>query len=105
MAALFAVLPGNGLRPTADAVDTLDAARRRGSRLVPGGALAQRRVIAMDALLKVEGVTRRFGGLVALNDVSFAVMPGEIHALIGPNGAGKTTMLNLLTRIYRPDSG
>jgi branched-chain amino acid transport system ATP-binding protein len=59
----------------------------------------------MDALLKVEGVTRRFGGLVAVNDVSFAVMPGEIHALIGPNGAGKTTMLNLLTRIYRPDSG
>ena len=60
---------------------------------------------AMDALLKVEGVTRRFGGVLAVDDVSFAVAPGEIHALIGPNGAGKTTMLNLLTRIYRPDSG
>jgi ABC-type branched-subunit amino acid transport system ATPase component len=62
-------------------------------------------MIAADALLKVQGVTRRFSGLVAVDDVSFEVAPGEIHALIGPNGAGKTTMLNLLTRIYPADAG
>jgi ABC-type branched-subunit amino acid transport system ATPase component len=58
-----------------------------------------------DMLLAVEGVSKRFGGLTALDNVSFNVARGEIHALIGPNGAGKTTMLNLLTRIYRATSG
>lgn len=59
----------------------------------------------MAQLLAVEGLTKRFGGLAALEDVSFGVGEGEIHALIGPNGAGKTTVLNLLTRIYRPTAG
>src|ERR687887_2366309 len=57
------------------------------------------------ALLLVEGVTRRFGGIVALEDVSLDVGEGEIVGLIGPNGAGKTTVFNLITRLYRPDEG
>src|SRR6476619_1703616 len=56
------------------------------------------------ALLAVEDVTRRFGCIVALTDVSLAVEKGEIVGLIGPNGAGKTTLFNLITRLYRPDS-
>jgi branched-chain amino acid transport system ATP-binding protein len=57
------------------------------------------------ALLEVRNVTRRFGGIVALDDVSFDVAAGEIAGLIGPNGAGKTTAFNVITRVYRPDSG
>jgi branched-chain amino acid transport system ATP-binding protein len=54
-------------------------------------------------LLSVEHVTRRFGGVVAVHDVSLAVEAGQIAGLIGPNGAGKTTLFNLITRLYRPD--
>jgi branched-chain amino acid transport system ATP-binding protein len=57
------------------------------------------------ALLSVEHVTRRFGGVVAVDDVSLDVAEGEIVGLIGPNGAGKTTLFNLVTRLYRPDEG
>ncbi|HYY64082.1 MAG TPA: ABC transporter ATP-binding protein [Gaiellaceae bacterium] len=57
------------------------------------------------SLLSLENVTRRFGGVVAVDDVSLAVEPGQIAGLIGPNGAGKTTLFNLITRLYRPDSG
>jgi branched-chain amino acid transport system ATP-binding protein len=57
------------------------------------------------ALLSVENVTRRFGGIVALDDVSFALDEGEIAGLIGPNGAGKTTAFNVITRLYQPDAG
>jgi len=57
------------------------------------------------ALLSLEHVTRRFGGVVAVDDVSLAVESGQIAGLIGPNGAGKTTLFNLITRLYRPDSG
>jgi branched-chain amino acid transport system ATP-binding protein len=56
-------------------------------------------------LLAVDKVTRRFGGVVALDAVTFEVHPGEIVGLIGPNGAGKTTIFNVITRLYRPDSG
>ena len=59
----------------------------------------------MAALLSVENVTRRFGGVVALEDVSFDVPAGEIVGLIGPNGAGKTTAFNVITRLYKPDDG
>jgi branched-chain amino acid transport system ATP-binding protein len=57
------------------------------------------------ALLEVRNVTRRFGGIVALDEVSFDVDVGEIVGLIGPNGAGKTTAFNVITRLYTPNSG
>jgi branched-chain amino acid transport system ATP-binding protein len=57
------------------------------------------------ALLAVENVTRRFGGIVALSEVSLALEPGDIGGLIGPNGAGKTTLFNLITRLDRPNEG
>ena len=56
-------------------------------------------------LLRVVGISLRFGGVTALDDVSFDVTKGEIHALIGPNGAGKTTAFNCITRAYTPDHG
>ncbi|MFC3385623.1 ABC transporter ATP-binding protein [Couchioplanes azureus] len=69
-----------------------------------GGAPAPRGG-AGDALLEVQNVTLRFGGVVALNDVSFSLRKGEIFGLIGPNGAGKTTCFNAMTGVYRPTSG
>jgi len=60
---------------------------------------------ARKLVLEVDGVTLRFGGLVALDDVSFEIAEGEILGLIGPNGAGKTTCFNAVTGVYRPASG
>jgi branched-chain amino acid transport system ATP-binding protein len=57
------------------------------------------------ALLEVRDITRRFGGIVALDEVSFDADEGEIVGLIGPNGAGKTTAFNVITRLYTPNSG
>jgi branched-chain amino acid transport system ATP-binding protein len=57
------------------------------------------------ALLEVRDVTLRFGGIVALDGVSFDVEQGHISGLIGPNGAGKTTAFNVITRLYKPDTG
>ncbi len=59
----------------------------------------------MSALLKVEALTRRYGGLVAVRDLSFDIQPGEILGVIGPNGAGKTTAINLVSGVARPTSG
>src|SRR5881392_1860938 len=61
--------------------------------------------MAAVPLLSVEHVTRRFGGVVAVDDVSLGVESGQIAGLIGPNGAGKTTLFNLITRLYRPEAG
>ncbi len=58
-----------------------------------------------DVILKIEHLTMRFGGLVAINDLSFDVRRGDITALIGPNGAGKTTVFNCVTGFYRPTMG
>jgi len=57
------------------------------------------------SLLEVRELTVRFGGVVALDHLSFEVNAGEMVALIGPNGAGKTTLFNVITRVYRPSSG
>ena len=57
------------------------------------------------SLLRVENVSKHFGSLIAVNDVSMTVEPGELRAVIGPNGAGKTTFFNLITGFFRPNSG
>jgi branched-chain amino acid transport system ATP-binding protein len=57
------------------------------------------------ALLSIRDVTRRFGGIIAIDEVSLEVEQGQVVGLIGPNGAGKTTLFNVITRLYRPDSG
>ena len=59
----------------------------------------------MTALLSVEAVTKRFRGLVAVDEASFAVEPGKIFAVIGPNGAGKTTLFNMIAGVFAPDDG
>lgn len=56
-------------------------------------------------LLKVTGLSKNFGGVRALNEVSFNLMPGELLGVIGPNGSGKTTLVNLITRFVKPTSG
>lgn len=56
-------------------------------------------------MLRAEGLTKRFGGLVAVNDVSFAVASGRVVSIVGPNGAGKTTVFNLITGLLVPDQG
>ena len=60
---------------------------------------------ASPPILRTEGLTVRFGGLTALNQVSLAVAPGEIRAVIGPNGAGKSTLFDCLTGVLRPTAG
>lgn len=60
---------------------------------------------SLGVLIDVEDLSIRFGGLLAVSEVSFQVGDGDIHALIGPNGAGKTTILNMINGIYRPTSG
>src|SRR5689334_11436160 len=58
-----------------------------------------------DPVLLLDRLTMRFGGLVALHEVSFAIEPQQIFGLIGPNGAGKTTCFNAITGVYRPTAG
>ena len=60
---------------------------------------------ARDIVLRVEHLTMRFGGLVAVEDLSFTAARGEITALIGPNGAGKTTVFNCITSFYNASEG
>ena len=57
------------------------------------------------SLLEVKHVSKRFGGLKAINDVSFTITPGQVTFIVGPNGAGKTTLFNLITSVYHADSG
>jgi branched-chain amino acid transport system ATP-binding protein len=62
-------------------------------------------VTAVEPLLRVDAITLRFGGVTALNEVSFDVRPGELFAVIGPNGAGKTSIFNCINGVYRPQEG
>jgi ABC-type branched-subunit amino acid transport system ATPase component len=59
----------------------------------------------MDPIIQTNKLTKRFGGLVAVNEVDFTLERGEIRGLIGPNGSGKTTFINLITGVYEPTSG
>ena len=59
----------------------------------------------MNALLKLENINKKFGGIVTAKNICMEARAGEIHGLIGPNGAGKTTMMNLISGIYPVDSG
>ena len=59
----------------------------------------------MTAILEIAGLTRRFGGVTAVNDLSLTVAEGEFVSIIGPNGAGKTTVFNLVTGLDAPDAG
>jgi branched-chain amino acid transport system ATP-binding protein len=58
-----------------------------------------------EAVLRIERLTKRFGGLVAVDNLSLALAGGRVHAIIGPNGAGKTTLFNLVTGLLSPDGG
>src|SRR5688572_5393594 len=84
--------------------------RRVAPILVGGGFLCLRspgpnKLLRPMALLSLRNVTRRFGGIVALDGVSLDVPEGQIVGLIGPNGAGKTTAVNVITRLYTPNEG
>jgi ribose transport system ATP-binding protein len=59
----------------------------------------------VELLLKLEGVTKRFPGVMALNSVSLEVARGEVHGITGENGAGKSTLIKTLTGAYHPDAG
>src|SRR3954452_24778098 len=98
---------GSVSEPHIESTDWEDqTARHRVDEPLSTGALeepstAPRSTVA-PGLLEVDNVTLRFGGVVALDQVSFSLREGEIFGLIGPNGAGKTTCFNAMTGVYRP---
>ena len=84
----------------------LDAESSRGTAAtIRDAAIGKLQPQGASPLLDVEGVSKRFGGLLAVSGLSFSVHAGEIFGIIGPNGAGKSTLFNVLSGVYRPDSG
>src|SRR5687768_13018550 len=71
----------------------------------PDASVTMTTSTATEEIIRLDRVTKRFGGIVAVNDVSFGIVPGEIHAVVGENGAGKSTIMKMLAGVYQPDSG
>ncbi|MBB5917835.1 branched-chain amino acid transport system ATP-binding protein [Nocardia transvalensis] len=106
MAAGYAETPETA--PSAGVVDVADVLPELADAEAVAEVVAPTREIETEvgaALLRTESLTMRFGGLTALDDVSFEIRRGEILGLIGPNGAGKTTCFNAITGVYRPSAG
>ena len=101
MAILVVILAPRGLvglwRDRLDRFDK-DTARIAGGPNLAGAAMSA-------PILETRGLTRRFGGLTAVDNLSLSLEGGKLHAIIGPNGAGKTTLFNLVSGLLRPDSG
>src|SRR5690606_35622033 len=75
------------------------------TRTTTADASRSRAEASMSNILSVRGLTKRFGGLTAVDDVAVDFDSGRLHAIIGPNGAGKTTFFNLISGFLRPDEG
>ena len=102
MAILVVILAPKGLvglvaRPRSSALRTIACQSRRATDIA-GRAMT-------TPVLETRNLTRRFGGLTAVDNLSLTLPGGKLHAIIGPNGAGKTTLFNLISGLLRPDAG